>query len=173
MSTTCLLHNTRSCARARTIEHARQDNRIRIVYGYDWKSRSDNVALIYDEVMEVVTEVHKKHHFDITFDSLGGKDGSIFCDICRQIQSADIAMFDVSTHNPNVILELGIAIGTGRYIFILRSRHHKRPPTSLSDLSGILEYRFSRGSGRIKFKSDFRRSLKSKLNLVSKKNTDR
>jgi len=166
MPSTCMLHNTTTCAKRRTIEKAKTDNTIRIVHGYDWGTHSDNAALIYDEVMSVVRELNQEFKTKITFNSLGGKDGSIYCDICRQIRSADVALFDLSTNNLNVTLELGMAIGTGAFVFILRSKHYQRAPRALSDLNGILEYRFSRRSGRINFEADFRRSLKMKLKKI-------
>lgn len=168
--TTCLLHNNRSCSKKKTIERACDDNHIRIVYAYDWNSKSDNTALIYDEVMRGIKVLKKEFPLKYIFDSLGGKDGSIYCDICRQIQSADIALFDLSTNNLNVILELGIAIGVGTYVFVLKSKHYKPSVNALSDLNGILEYRFSRRSGQLKFEADFQKSLRSKLRQIAKRN---
>jgi len=169
MTTNCLLHNADNCGKRNTIERAKADKQVRIVYAYDWSTHSDNTALIYEEAMRVVDEL--KHEFPLSFRfrSLRAKDGSIYCDICRQIRSADVAIFDLSTYNLNVILELGLAIGVGTYVFILRSQHYRRRSEALSDLNGILEYRFSRRSGRIRFDADFRRSLEMKLRAAAKR----
>ena len=169
MSAVCLLHNSRTCEKRGTIERSRGDDLVRIVHAYDWNTQSDNAALIYDEVMSVVRSLKQNIPLRFSFSSLGAKDGSIYCDICRQIKSADVALFDVSTYNLNVILELGLAIGIGTYVFILRSAHYRQRPRVLSDLNGILEYRFSRRSGRLTFHADFKRSLRTKLRLVAKK----
>jgi hypothetical protein len=67
-------------------------------------------------------------------------------------------------------LELGIAIGVGTYVFVLKSKHYKPSTNALSDLNGILEYRFSRRSGQLKFEADFQKSLKSKLRQIAKRN---
>lgn len=166
--TTCLLHNNRTCSKKKTIERAWEDDRIRIVHAYDWNSQSDNMALINHEVTNIINKLKEEFPLKFSFNTLGGKDGSIYCDICRQIKSADIALFDVSTNNLNVILELGIAIGVGAYVFILRSTHNRHGVRSLSDLNGILEYRFSRRSGRLNFKADFQRSLRAKLRQAAK-----
>ena len=168
MSPICLLHNSKSCTRTRSIENAHRDNHIRIMYGYDWNTQSDNYNLICTEVRDLLGKLEKAYSLNFSFEPLHGKDGNIYCDICHQIQSANVVLFDVSTHNPNVILELGIAIGTGKYVFILRSKHYKLPPSSLSDLRGILEYRFSRKSGSLKFQANFRRSLTLKLIHIAK-----
>ena len=168
MATTCLLHNNRTCGKKQTIESAKSDRRIRIVYGYDWNAQSGNRDSIRDEVMRVADEVKEDFPLRFSFENLRGKDGSIYCDICRQIRSADVALFDISTHNPNVILELGLAIGAGAYVFILRSTQFPASAHAISDLDGILEYRFYRRGGQLTFQADFRRSLKSKLRLVAK-----
>ncbi|MBU1693262.1 MAG: nucleotide-binding protein [Verrucomicrobia bacterium] len=169
MTINCLLHNANTCGKEGTIGRARSDGSVRIVYAYDWHTHSDNTALIYEEVMSVINELKPKFPLKFSFRSLGAKDGSIYCDICRQIRSADIAIFDLSTYNQNVIFELGLAIGVGTYVFILRSRHYRRRTGTLSDLNGILEYRFSRRSGRLKFDTDFKQSLKRKLRNAAKR----
>lgn len=169
MSATCLLHNSRTCGKRKTIERTRHDDFVRIVYAYDWNTQSGNKALIGNEVMNIVRDLKQEFPVRFSFRPLGAKDGSIYCDICRQIKSADVALFDLSTYNLNVILELGFAIGVGTYVFLLRSQHHQRRQGVLSDLNGILEYRFSRRSGRLNFQSDFRSSLRSKLRRVAKR----
>lgn len=166
----CLLHNTQNCTMEKELNRANSDERVRIVCGYDWSSKSDNPAWIYDEVEKVVDEVKPDFPgIKFKFEKLGGKQGSIYCDICRQIQAADIALFDISSHNLNVIFELGLATGTGANIFILRSKHHPRQTHSISDLNGILEYRFTRGRNRLNFEVSFIKSFKSKLRVAAKR----
>lgn len=110
----------------------------------------------------------------VTFEMrmLGCKDGSIYCDICRQIRSADVVPFDVSTNNLNVLFELGLAIGSGAYVFIVRSNHRPRG-RGLFDLNGILEYRFSRRSGSMRFEADFRGSLERKVRAAAAQHASR
>lgn len=173
MTSTCILHNARTCGKHKTIENYRLSNRIKIVYGYDWKSKSDNIVLIKEDIIDkIINELSDEFYMRFEFEILGGKDGSIYCDICRQIKQSDIAIFDLSTNNLNVVFELGIAIGTGAYVFMLRSAHSHRQPRNLSDLNGILEYRFTRLDGRLRFQSNFERSLKIKLKNVAQKRWD-
>jgi hypothetical protein len=169
MATNCLLHNAITCDKKRAIERTKADTVVRIVYAYDWSTQSDNTALIHKEVKGVIDKLKLEFPVKFSFRSLGAKDGSIYCDICRQIKSADVVLFDTSTYNHNVIFELGLAIGVGTYVFILRSRHYRPRPGVLSDLNGILEYRFSRRSGRLRFDADFERSLKGKLGIAAKR----
>lgn len=164
------MHNRRNCTKRKTIERYKSSNKIKIVYGYNWHTSSDNIVLIKDEIDKVIDEVSNAYPLlKIQFQLLGGKDGSIYCDICRQIQQADIAIFDISTNNLNVIFELGLAIGSGAYVFMLSSTHYQRTRKNLSDLNGILEYRFGRSGGRIKFQSNFKRSFKNRLKFVTKR----
>jgi hypothetical protein len=164
MTGNCLLHNENTCAKQVSIGRARKNNIVKIVHAFDWSSHSDNAALVYEEVERVIGELREEYpSVKFTHNALGAKDGSIYCDICRQIKSADVGLFDISTYNLNVIFELGLAIGAGTYVFILRSAHYHRRGNVPSDLNGILEYRFSRRSGRLSFRANFRRSLKIKL----------
>ena len=57
----------------------------------------------------------------------------LFNDIARDIIAADIAVFDTSDMNPNVMLELGVALTWG--VRVLPIRHHATPPPP-SDISG-------------------------------------
>jgi hypothetical protein len=169
MDALCLLHNNRTCGKRKTIDSARSSNTVRVAYAYDWGSHSDNSALIYEEVQRTFLDLRRKFPgLEFSFNALRGKDGSIYCDICRQLRSADIVLCDISTHNSNVVLELGLAIGSGTYVFVLRSTHYRRRK-GLSDLDGVLEYRFSKKDGQMNFQADFRGSLKRKLTLVSKR----
>ena len=173
MTTNCLLHNTNTCGKKNTVRRAQSDELVRIVLAYDWNTNSDNTALIYELVNDVVREVKTEYPIRFSVKSLGAKDGSIYCDICRQIKSSDIALFDISSYNLNVIYELGLAVGVGAYVFILRSRHQRRRIGALSDLNGILEYRFSRRNGRLTFEADFRRSLKNKIRLAARRRMEK
>lgn len=172
MSSNCLLHNTRTCGEKNTIKRDQSNKHVRIVMAYDWNTITDNTALIYDLVNDVIQEVKADYPIKYSLNSLGAKDGSIYCEICRQIKTANIALFDLSSYNFNVIFELGLAIGAGAYVFILRSRHQKRKIGALSDLNGILEYRFSRRGGNLSFDTDFRKSLKNKMRLLARRCID-
>lgn len=63
-------------------------------------------------------------------------------DICRNlIRWADFCLFDVSTWNPNVTLELGLADGLGvPYYILCNSRNQKGVP---SDIKGISRLTYS------------------------------
>jgi hypothetical protein len=60
---------------------------------------------------------------------------SIFCKICQGIQEAKYVVCEVTEWNPNVFLELGMAIGLGKYVVLLREEGSKLLVPS--DLRGV------------------------------------
>lgn len=63
----------------------------------------------------------------------GGYGGHLFNRIARDIISSDIAVFDTSDQNPNVMIELGVALTWGTPVLPVRAASAPRPP---SDISG-------------------------------------
>lgn len=59
----------------------------------------------------------------------------IMCKICCEIQTCEMAIVNISGHNPNVMLELGLIYGLGKSAIIVKD---KKTP-SISDL-GSVEY---------------------------------
>jgi nucleoside 2-deoxyribosyltransferase len=59
----------------------------------------------------------------------------IMCKICKEIQSCGLAIFNISGHNPNVMLELGLAYGLSKSVIIIKDVETK----NIADL-GSTEY---------------------------------
>jgi hypothetical protein len=59
----------------------------------------------------------------------------IMCKICKEIQASGICVFNISGLNPNVMLELGLALGIGKPIIILKDTETQ----NISDI-GSIEY---------------------------------
>lgn len=59
----------------------------------------------------------------------------IMCKICREIQSCRVVIANISSLNPNVMLELGLAYGIGKHVMIIKDKNTK----NISDL-GCIEY---------------------------------
>jgi hypothetical protein len=57
----------------------------------------------------------------------------LFNEIAREVISADIAVFETSDLNPNVMLELGVALTWGVRVLRIKLKERPRPP---SDISG-------------------------------------
>jgi hypothetical protein len=58
----------------------------------------------------------------------------LFNRIARDIISSDIAVFDASDLNPNVMIEIGVALTWGTKVLIIREKDSLKP---LSDISGL------------------------------------
>ncbi len=61
----------------------------------------------------------------------------ILTKITNYIRDHDISLFDITGWNPNVALELGIAVGMGRKYFILLNTHYDKNREAPSDIRGI------------------------------------
>jgi hypothetical protein len=122
--------------------------RISIMFGYPWdaKKRAVNDAK-YDFLKEIIkkgtagTETMSGEggeRIAITVARLRGKHGApILDDIRSRIHAADVLLFDLDEGNPNVLIELGMALANhsdGKFVFILMKETQRIP----SDLSGYL-----------------------------------
>lgn len=169
MIDTCLINKTSGCSRLNEIESINDSNTVQIAYAYDWGVSTDTPALIHDLFYFKLKPKAEEIGINLKFQGLGGQQtGSIFCDICCQVQKSDIILFDISTHNINVIFELGLAIGSGSYIYLLRSKHQKRPMKEFTDLKGILEYRFTRRGGSLIFNGDLVGKIITNLSSIAR-----
>lgn len=61
----------------------------------------------------------------------------ILSKVTNYIRDNDFSLFDITGWNPNVALELGIAVGLGRKYFILLNTHIDRNREAPSDIRGI------------------------------------
>src|SRR2546425_1188080 len=57
----------------------------------------------------------------------------LFNEIARDVISADIAVFDTSDLNPNVMIEMGVALTWGVRVLLIKEKNCPKPP---SDISG-------------------------------------
>jgi hypothetical protein len=111
-----------------------------VVFGYQWKSDFYDAAKLSEYIKQMfelalarslprlglVCELH--------FRPLQAGYGShLFNRIARDIISADIAVFDTSDLNPNVMIEMGVALTWGVRVLPIRSQDAPKPP---SDISG-------------------------------------
>ena len=67
------------------------------------------------------------------------KTGDFSCKICGMIQACKLAIFDISTLSPNVLIELGFAYASGKDVIILKNRKTKMP----SDLMALEPVEYS------------------------------
>jgi predicted nucleotide-binding protein len=91
-------------------------------------------------VFTLATEFGKAHsdkHIDSLFNQLRKVDDitriDLFNEIARDIISSDIAVFETSDLNPNVMLEMGVALTWDVRVLPIKKEGQPKPP---SDISG-------------------------------------
>ncbi len=117
------------------------DGKLIVVMGYQFQSPHYDQALLQSNVKAMFQEAVDRYNgsagalrAELTFRPLAAGYGEhLFNEIARDIIASDIAVFDTSDLNPNVMLELGVALTWG--VRVLPIRLHSQPPPP-SDISG-------------------------------------
>ncbi|WP_116811179.1 hypothetical protein [Steroidobacter cummioxidans] len=112
-----------------------------VVMGYQFRSECYDTNLLQRNVKSMFQDAVDRYNATagalqtaLSFRSLAAGYGEhLFNEIARDIIASDIAVFDTSDLNPNVMLELGVALTWG--IRVLPIRLHSKPPPP-SDISG-------------------------------------
>jgi len=112
-----------------------------VVFGYQFKSTfyevtklRENVENTFKLAVDEYNSLKNAVPVVLDFRSLAAGYGEhLFNEICRDIISADIAVFDTSELNPNVMLEMGVALTWGIRVLPIKMKDCPKPP---SDISG-------------------------------------
>ncbi len=101
---------------------------------YDTDQLINNLRTHFDAAVARYNESHPDYPIGLRFVQLqAGYGEHQFNLIARDIIGSDIAIFDTSDHNPNVMIELGVALTWGVKVLPIREMNS---PTSPSDISG-------------------------------------
>lgn len=114
---------------------------LNVVLGYQFESREydsakllTNIQAMFQEAVESYNRLPNAVQATLSFRSLSAGYGEhLFNEIARDIISADIAAFETSDLNSNVMIELGVALTWGIRVLVLKTAACPRPP---SDISG-------------------------------------
>jgi len=125
----------------KTVEDRRRDRAIlRVVFGLQFKSRHYERDQLEAKIEEMFRQAVQTYNdttmvkLQLNFRALAAGYGEhLFNEIARDILSADIAVFDTSDLNPNVALEMGVALTWGVSVFPVKRKGRPKPP---SDVSG-------------------------------------
>lgn len=125
---------------------------IRIVLGHPFESEhfdADQLKINVEEMFRRALGDYLKRQGSIRvslqFKALAAGYGEhLFNEIARDVISADIAVFDTSDLNPNVMIEMGVALTWGIRVLPIKNEKCPKPP---SDISGQTwaDYRDSGG----------------------------
>ncbi len=116
-------------------------NHLNVVFGLQYKSKyydtNQIIEIIKAHFKVSITNFNTKNDdmdVELNFEKLSAGLGEhVFNNIAGKIIASDIAIFEVSDHNPNVMIELGVALTWGIRVLPLREINSPNLP---SDISG-------------------------------------
>jgi hypothetical protein len=146
---------------------------VRVVLGYQFRSDAYDsnrlVSHVRDHFNQAVAIYNRlKGHENITLEFVplrAGYGEHLFNQIARDIIAADIAVFETSDLNPNVMIELGVALTWGIRVLPVREAGRQVPP---SDISGQTWASYQ-DSGLKFLDGDFRESLVTMIERVMRR----
>lgn len=112
-----------------------------VVLGIQFESRSynsnllvKNIEAIFQNAVDEINKTRPDAKITLDFEKLAAGLGEhLFNQIARSIIGADIAIFETSDLNPNVMLEMGVALTWGVRVVPIKATGRPSPP---SDISG-------------------------------------
>jgi len=112
-----------------------------VFLGYQFESGYYPSASLQSTIVkatQIVSGDLRERGLVLDLDPVGHREGEhITCEICEKMQRAIFCVFEVSDLNPNVMLELGTALGLGKKIALLRHGESKAPSSDMSGLKYI------------------------------------
>jgi hypothetical protein len=124
------------------IESNRNRGKLYVVFGYKFESQyyhTDNLVknihkMFEDTIDKYIEDNPDSPKIDLFFKTLSAGYGQhLFNQIARDIISADIVVFDTSDLNPNVMIEVGVALTWGVRVLLIKEKTASKQP---SDISG-------------------------------------
>ncbi len=140
---------------------------LNVVFGLQYKSQYydteklvDNINKHLQKATKMYNEKRHKNEAKLQFEKLAAGFGEhLFNAIARSIISSDIAIFEVSDQNPNVMIELGVALTWGVRVLPLREKNSPIPP---SDISGQTWIEYGTSGEKI-FDEEFHKKLEKMI----------
>jgi len=159
----------------KSVSLSREDrNTLNVVFGLQFESKYyptdqliENIKQHFQKAVDAYNEKHSGEKITMRFKKLAAGYGEhLFNDIARSIISSDIAVFEVSDQNPNVMIELGVALTWGVRVLPLREKNSPKPPTDISGQTWI-EYE---EAGKKIIDEEFQQKLENMIEqAISKK----
>jgi hypothetical protein len=131
-------------------ERSRSDQ-LKVVLGYqfasEWYDSQSLVQNLEGHLKTALAEYNDKWRHDpriqLVFNPLSAGYGEhLFNDIAREIISSDVAIFETSDANPNVMIEMGVALTWGTRVLPIKMQGREKPPSDISGQTWV-DYRDS------------------------------
>jgi hypothetical protein len=101
---------------------------------YDTAALRTNVEAMFRSAVDAYNQLPATEPITLDFNALSAGYGEhLFNEIARDIISADVAVFETSDLNPNVMIEMGVALTWGVRVLPIKRHDTPKPP---SDISG-------------------------------------
>jgi hypothetical protein len=144
----------------------KEENEISVVIGlqyisdyYNTNELIGNFKGYFEKSIEIYNKKNFKNKIDLYFEKLSGEYGKpLQKSIKEKITSSDIAIFEISDQNPNVMMEYGIAIGKNVCTLLIREKNSPKPTSNIRET--WVDYV---KSGEIIFDEDFNEKLEKMI----------
>lgn len=134
---------------------------------YDTSQLINNIKGHFQKAVKMYNEKHPREKITLQFEKLtAGYGEHLFNTIARSIIGSDIAVFEISDQNPNVMIELGVALTWGIRVLPLREKSSPKPP---ADISGQTWIEYEESGAKI-IDEEFHKKLEKMIErAISKK----
>lgn len=125
-----------------TVSRRKADtNKLFVVLGYQFNSQyynsedlRNNIDKMFKNAIEIYNQKPDAIQVELSFKPLvAGYGEHLFNEIARDIISSDVAVFETSDMNANVMIEMGVALTWGIRVLPIKQVDRPKPP---SDISG-------------------------------------
>lgn len=117
----------------------RSKRKVKIFVGYQIESGYHEVDKIKEAINKVKGKVEIEENVDIGIQYGEFPAGRfLFSEVFNAIRNCEIAIFDISENNANVLIEVGIAYGNNRYVILLKNELSKEGHKVPSDIGAFI-----------------------------------
>jgi hypothetical protein len=153
-----------------------KSNSLKVIFGYQFNSIHYDSEKLKTNLKKHLAEVVKAYNaqngvveINLNFKPLAAGYGEhLFNQLARDIISSDIAIFETSDMNPNVMLEIGVALTWGKRVLPIKMEDCQIPP---ADISGQSYADYLNNAERFLSTDHFDRMLAMVERAVAKKRT--
>lgn len=114
--------------------------KLKVFVGYQIESEYHDTEDLKEAIFkakEIVEENFSNIDLEIKFGEFGaGK--VLFNEVLSAIKDCEIAIFDISENNPNVLIEVGLAYGNNKQVILLKNESSKERFKVSSDISAFI-----------------------------------